>query len=396
MADHRPDRHEYLARVAGHLRLPGPVAADVLEEIDAHIADTTASLIDEGLTPDRGEREALARLGDPGELGDGIRRAQQTRRRLFVAAGYGVIVAVRGFVWGWLFAGAITGLATILATLVLVNMARLTGMFLSGSAWNSWLGVPYVMFAVGYAGYRVPGAMVARSMRRIATLRWPTAIIGGTLVGILTIFGLRMAMDAGTFWILLLAPIAFAVGALLSADGRSGAPVRIRVTWRTVVVAVAMLTLAQSVAGFAMMRPDFSTFTAEPIGPSAYDVLPAGVRTIGGGGTTIDGVTRSLAFDPPVVSSGWSAFRLELWRSDDRGLVASDATAPVRTIDMTPTEPASFTGEMPLPVTRERLTYADAVTALGPDGRRYVLSGPDGGYPSPPWTGTAWEWLTTP
>lgn len=85
MTDQRPDRRAYLASVAARLRLPGPLAEEIIEEVEAHIVDATASLVDDGLAPDRAEREAIARLGDPGELGDGLRRARQTRRRLLSA-----------------------------------------------------------------------------------------------------------------------------------------------------------------------------------------------------------------------------------------------------------------------------------------------------------------------
>lgn len=405
MADPRGDRHTYLARVADRLRLPGPVAAEVLEELEAHIADSAAALTAEGLAPEGAEREALARLGNPGELGDGIRRAKQTRRRLLVAAGHGVLAAIRGFVWGGLFAGAITTLASVLALIVLSTLMRVMDISASGfSTWSSWLTLPYVTFAVGYAGHRVPGAMATRSMRPVSTLQWPVALLGGAAVGAISVLGVRVAMDLGLFWTLVMAPVAFAAGALVSND-RPGTSVRIRVGWRTVVLAVVVLTLGSSALGFATMQVnepgDRYLDRAGPMSPYAGDVLPAGVGTMGGGGSSGGRITQDLIFDPPTVPAGWSSFQLELWREvawvNGQGPWAPDSSGPVVSVPMvTMTDPASFSGELRIPITKQRTTYSIAVTGLGPDGRRYTMYGPDTGFPGTPWVGTAWEWLTTP
>ena len=400
MAYPRNDRHTYLALVADRLQLPGPVAAEVLEELDAHIADSAAALTTEGLTPEQAEREALARLGNPGELGDGIRRAKQTRRRLLVAAGYGVLAAIRGFVWGGLFAGAITTLASVLALIVLSTLMRVMGISTSGfSTWSSWLTLPYVTFAVAYAGHRVPGAIATRSMRPVSTLQWPVALVGGAVVGAISVLGVRVAMDLGTFWTLVLAPVAFAAGALLS-DDRPGTSGRIRVGWRTVVLAVVILTLGSSVLGLATMRinpPDWQpTFvTPEAFGPFAADVLPSDVTIIVGGGTSFDRVERNLAFEPAIVPAGWSGFRLDAWVGDETGNVARGETGPRLATPMVWSGDTEwFAGDLTLPVTKQRTTYVVAVTGVGPDGRRHVFATDTA--TTMQWVGSAWEWLTTP
>ena len=119
MSDPRADRDAYLERVAAQLRLADDDAQDVLEELRGHLAETFAGLLDEGLTTDQAERESIARLGDPGELANGIRRARQTRRRLLAAAGAGVMAGVGSVVWGSILAWALTTVASVVAVIVM-------------------------------------------------------------------------------------------------------------------------------------------------------------------------------------------------------------------------------------------------------------------------------------
>jgi uncharacterized membrane protein len=407
MADLRPDRHWYLARVADHLALPGPVAADVIDEIEAHIADSTAGLIEEGLDPDRAEREALARLGDPGELGDGIRRAKQTRRRLLAAAGYGALAAVNGFIWGWILAAAITFLGLGIAALVVFVIVQALGITTSSPGFlSSGASFPYVAFAFGYAGQRVPTVMATRSLRRPEVFRRPVAIAGGVGIGIVAVFWFRTAIDAGTLVTLLLAPFAFAAGALLDLDARAEASGRIRISGRAVLVAVAVTALASSVIALATLQVnpgDGSHYmnTTEPIGPTADGVLPEGTGTMGGGASYGSVVEREFGFDPPGIPAGWTGFRLEAWLEgpwvEGAGPILPGETAPAASAPMlSNTDPQWLSGELALPPTKAHSTYSIAVTGLGPDGRRYVLSGPETGIPGSAWVGTAWEWLTTP
>ncbi len=406
MADPRSNRHAYLERVAGTLQLPDPVAGDILDELGAHIADTTNGLIEEGLTPEQAEREALARLGDPIHLGDGIRRAKQTRRRLMVAAGFGVVAAVRGFFWGWLFAAAVAVLAGVLATLLISLVVQALGITSSGSSWDSsWLTAPYLLFALGYAGHQVPTAIAARSLRPVRVFRGPVAVVGGGLIGMIAIFGLRLPMDAGTVAILALAGPAFAIGSVAVTGAEDRWAGRIMLGVRSVTIAVLVLTAGYAAVGFATMQVNPGDGlrymdTTETIGPVAYDVLPEATGIMGGGTSSGGVVSREFGFDPPVVPAGWTGFRMEAWREgpwvNGSGPILPGETAPVATAPMSAaTDPGSYSGELVLPVTKSRMSYTIAITGLGPDGRRYVLSGPDTGMPGPAWVGTAWGWLTT-
>jgi uncharacterized membrane protein len=88
VADIRPSDHElYLARVAAALRMPDTTTQEITEELAAHLADASHALVEAGLTTNQADREALARLGNPEDLANGVRRAHQTRRRLATAIG---------------------------------------------------------------------------------------------------------------------------------------------------------------------------------------------------------------------------------------------------------------------------------------------------------------------
>jgi hypothetical protein len=57
------DRDAWLARVATSLDLPGPMAADVVEELAGHLDDASAAWRDAGLDPVDADRRAVRSLG---------------------------------------------------------------------------------------------------------------------------------------------------------------------------------------------------------------------------------------------------------------------------------------------------------------------------------------------
>lgn len=403
MTDQRPDRRAYLASVAARLRLPGPLAEEIIEEVEAHIVDATASLVDDGLAPDRAEREAIARLGDPGELGDGLRRARQTRRRLLSAVGYGAWAAINGLAWSWLFGYVLFVVASVVASLILMATVSAAGMSTSGfSTGSAWVGAGLGLFGLVYAGHRVPIVMAARSRRPAEVLQRPVAVVGAALVGGVAIFGYHGAMDATLVVTLLLAPAAFATGALLVGRIPADASGRIRLRGRSILALIALSTAALLVIGLLAVdrNPDDGLYlaTTRPIG-DAID-LPLDVSYGGGGGDGVGIVGRELSFDG-AVPAGWSDLRLEGWLgqddwSDDRGYLVPGQTAPIVVTPMLAgDDPSWLHAELALPVTKQRRSYVVAVTALDADGRRVVLIGP-GRVEGPPWTGNAWRWLTTP
>jgi hypothetical protein len=402
MSDPRADRDAYLDRVGARLRLPGDEASDVLEELRGHLAESTASLVGEGLTAEQAERESIARLGDPGELADGIRTARQTRRRMLAAAGAGAVAATGGLVWGWLFATAVTVVAAVSSTLIISFALKWLG--LSSSGWQppDILSIPFALFVPGYAAFRMVGAMAERSRRSVASIQRPIALLGGLLLGIVVVFVVRSELDQLKVVSLLASPLGFAGGALLARD-ETAARLR-RLPGRWVVAILVVTTVAFTTAAVATLRINpAGEYTVDDgiarIGPPATDVLGAGWldQQSSTGLGFVSGVT--LMPEPPTLLRGWRDLRLEAWPLVDRDpgtFIDPTADAPAATAPMVRDAFGSYAGQLDLGTSRDRRRYGMATTGIAPDGNRYLLSGPDGPVAVRPWSGTVWEWFTTP
>ncbi|HEX6867791.1 MAG TPA: permease prefix domain 1-containing protein, partial [Candidatus Limnocylindrales bacterium] len=341
MADQRADRRVYLDRVAADLRLPPESTSDVVDELRAHLDDAIAGLEAEGLASALAEREAIARLGDPTTLAVGIRRARQTDRRLLVAAGYGVLAAVRGAFWGYLFAFAIVILAVALSAVAIQVLVTVLDM--EGYSWADMSGlltVPYAVFATGYAGYLVPPVVARHSDRRVADVRWPIAIVGGLVVGLISCFVIRLDMTAMLALALASTPFAFAGGSLLARDDGVERPARIRLDWRTIAIVGTLSAVAISLVAITTLRPlptDGPGTQGElpTTGPWQYPQAADDVQWSSSSGTTATtsyGMTVTFNDGMPV---DWHDLRVEAWPSDDRGIPTPGVEAPVFVVPMT-------------------------------------------------------------
>ena len=83
------DPEDFLREVADGLPFDAAERADILEELRAHVADSTAALEAEGRSPDDARRTAVERLGPPERLAKALTEARRNRRRLLAAAGAG-------------------------------------------------------------------------------------------------------------------------------------------------------------------------------------------------------------------------------------------------------------------------------------------------------------------
>jgi hypothetical protein len=407
MSDPRADRRAYLGRVGDRLGMPPDSKADILEELDGHVAESVAGLIDEGLTPELAEREALARLGDPGELADGIRRARQTRRRLLLATGFGVWAAVGGAFWGYLFAFAVVTVSALFSS-ALVAFA-LQQLQITHSGWDvpsSLMTIPFAAFAAVYAGRNVPPAVSRRSDRPVRAVASPIALAGGLALAVLAIFLVRVPLDPETVVVLLLLPVGFAAGAWTSRDNAT-AKGRIRLRGRWVVTTIVLTTAVLAFVATQTLRIDPDGPSSEPafgferVGPPADQVLGSAVVGVGTSWsgtfwTGEDPFEMELTVDPPAGLSGWRELRLEAWPADDvSSRVNASASAPVVVAPLR-VKDGGWAGRLDLPVAKQRTWFVIFATGIAPDGRHYVLSGPDGPIPSRPWVGSVWEWFTTP
>lgn len=402
MSDPRADRDAFLAQIAGRLRLPDDEARDVLEELRGHLGESVADLVDEGLTAEQAERELIARLGSPGDLADAIRTARQTRRRMLAAAGAGAVAATSGLFWGWLFAASVTTVAGVSATLI-ISFA-LQWLDLSYSGWQppDILSLPFALFVPAFAAHRMVGSVAARSGRAVESIRRPIATAGGILVAIVAVFLVRVELDPLKVITHLATPIGFALGAILTHDTSSMRLRRLPVRWVAAIVIVTILAFTVAAAATLKVNPT-GEYTGDDgaghIAPPATDVLGDGwleqQSSIGLG--FVSGVT--LMPEPPTLLDGWRDLRLEAWSVIDRPygpVIDPMADRPAATMPLVRDEFGSFAAELDLGTSKERTWYLLATTGIAPDGTRYLLSGPDGPVGSRPWSGTVWEWLTTP
>ncbi|HUP55136.1 MAG TPA: permease prefix domain 1-containing protein, partial [Methylomirabilota bacterium] len=308
MSDPRADRDAYLEQVAARLRLPESEAGDVLEELRGHLAESVSDLMREGLTPEQAERGSVARLGNPGELADGIRTARQTRRRMLAAAGAGAVAATSGLFWGWLFAAALSTVAGVGATLI-ISLA-LQWLHLSTPGWQppDILSVPFALFVPGYAGHRLVGAVATASGRSVGSIKRPIAVGGGILVAIVAIFVVSGELDQLSVLTHVAVPIGFAGGAILARDAHSVRLRRLPGRWVAAIVIVTTLTLTAAAAATLRINPNdgYHVDDGEPaIGPPATDVLGDGwldQQTSTGLGF-VSGVT--LTPEPPTLLAEW-------------------------------------------------------------------------------------------
>jgi hypothetical protein len=400
MSDPRADRDAYLDQVAGRLRLPDEEATDVLEELRSHLAESAAGLVGEGLTAEQAERESIARLGNPDALADGIRTARQTRRRMLAAAGAGVIAATSGLFWGYLFAFALTTVAGNVATILISFGLQI--LQLSSPGWQpaaDLLTIPFALFVPGYASHRMVGAVSARSGRPVTSIQRPIALVGAGLLAVAFVFLLRGELNPVKVITALLIPIGFAVGAMLARDGRSARLRQLRGRWVVAIFLIATLVLTIVAAATMEINPP-GEYTVDDgvarIGAPALEVLGDGwlEQSSTGLGFT-SGV--SLTPTPPNLLDGWRDLRLEAWPVVDRvGPIDVVGDHPAVAASMARDEFGSYEAELDVGASKVQRWYVIATTGIAPNGNRYVLTGPDGPVPSRPWTGTVWEYLTTP
>lgn len=401
MSDVRADRGVYLDRVASRLRLPDERARDVLDELEGHLSESTQGFVDQGLTPEQAERQSIARLGDPDALADSLRRAQQTRRRLLAAAGAGVVAAVGSVVWGYLIALVVSIVAGVLSLAIIST--TVSWLQLSVAGWGQWgdeVSIPFAAFVAGYAGRRLVLTVAWKSARRVDAIQRQIALIGGGLLAALVVFGVRDEVDPASIVLLLSMPIGFAVGAMLARDGAAERTRKLPARWLGIAVVVA--TVIGSLMGFATLRinppvPDIVPNEYSTIGPPATDVLGEGWLDQQSSAGFGYGVGVTISPEPMDLLAGWRDVRLEAWPSTNGpGALQLLADHPAATAPMRRGDDGTYTGELDLGTWKEPRWFATVTTGVAPNGKRYVLTGPDGPTASRRWTGTIWEYLTTP
>lgn len=401
---------DYLARVSVGLRLPEPYASEVRDELAAHLADATAALIEEGLTPEQAEREAIARLGSPDVLADALRRAQQTRRRLLAGAAGGVWAAVGHGIGGTILGyGLLVAVGLSIAVLVaVVNHFIRFDWSLDASvpyqAWTTALAAGAMCVGAFLGARRAVQATAARSLRSVREIG-PWWALGGTVVlGLWVLFILRMPLGWPAVAAELLIPPSFAAGATVMIE-RPGPRIRMRHILLAAVVGFVLPVILL----FGASAQVGTTLSAIGSGPYAsademwralhYDLIgrrpPDDIAgAFGAGDYFADGgmIAPYVDVASTVDLSAWRDFRFEAWRrlpddiSPDPNFRAPFATAPAEL------RGTRLQATLRVDRTPGVVYYGLVLTGVGPDGERYLLSGPNGGQTA--FVGTVWDWFT--
>jgi hypothetical protein len=403
------ERTSYLDQLSDRLRLPEPWASDVRAEVASHLDDAIDEGRAAGLDEVAATDEALARLGPPDELADGLRAAHQTRRRLVAGIAGGAAAAVgRGIVgtaFGWMLALALgIGAATLAAAIGRVTGARLDAPSLASATWEGLIGALALTAGAFVAGRAAVRATMARSRRRTRSIAIGWSVAGSVALAAWLLFVFRATLDGLVVAAELLVPPAFVLGATVGAK-RSGPR-----HGRLILLAIAVTSLVGLVGGllavggpigfqleavgggsYASMDELWAAEGFDPLGRPAPDSMQGvlGDRSLG----QSDGVaTMSATVTDAAALRGWTGLALEAWRREPATMaILPGETGPFASA------PAQFEGNqirasVRVDNVRGVDTYAAVLVGVGPDGVRYVLAGPDGLQTH--FVGTITDWLT--
>ena len=410
------ERDAFLQRIADGLPFDEAEKLDILRELAAHLADSTARLEADGLPLDAAERTALDRLGPPERLAVELTRARRTPRRLLAAAGAGTWAAVSGVVYGYLFGVLILVVVSIVTAALAASVVHLFG-----GSWGSLLdNTAMTLLALGVgayaAGLKVTSVVAARAGYHVRAARRVTTALGGALIAGYALVGWSGILTWPDVAILLSLPAWFVVGAWRSTA--AAFPSR---RWRLQILGLMLVIVPLGLVLGAGQQPQSSGSGPSPAGVERIG-LPtpeavAAAQGIESGGGKVGGVESiGTVIRDPAVLAGWRDLRVEAWRGTgavgiDPSLMALDPAArgPFAV------GPAGFEtpGETPrwawgsgnaVPDGSVRLSGSVrvdrspnvtlawvAITGVGPDGRRYIISGPS--FDSTAFNGTAWDWF---
>jgi hypothetical protein len=412
-------RDEFLQRIADGLPFGEAEKLDILRELAGHLADSTTRLEAEGMTLDEAERRALERLGPPERLAAELTQARRTPRRLLAAAGAGTWAAVSGVIYGYVF-----GLLALFAASIVTVLLAASAVHLFGGSWGSLLdATAMTLLALGVgayaAGRKLTPAVATRAGYRVRVARRVTTALGGVLILGYALVGWSGTLTWPAVVILLSLPAWFVVGAWRATD--ASFPSR---RWRLQILGLALVIVPLALVLGMSQQPQSSGSGAwfpngvERIGLPTPAAVAAAQDIRSGRGRAGGMVSIATVVRDPAVLAGWRDLRVEAWRGIskdgvDPGVVPALDPAAHGPLAVMPAgfEPPgqgslgswSSDGSMPegavelsgsVKIDRSpsvSLAWV-ALTGIGPDGRRYIISGPS--FDSTAFNGTAWDWLT--
>ena len=408
----------FLRQVADGLPFDEAEKLDILRELASHLADSTSRFESEGLTLDEAEKRALDRLGPPDRLAVELTHARRTPRRLLAAAGAGTWAAVSGVVYGYLFGLLVLVGASLLTVPLTASLIRLFG-----GSWGSLLDTTAAtLLALGVgayaAGLKVTPVVAARAGYHVRVARRFTTALGGALIAGYALVGWSGTLHWPAVAILISLPAWFVVGAWRATA--AAFPSR---RWRLQITGLALVLVPLGLVLGAGLEPQSSgSGTWSPPGVERIGLpTPAAVaaaQDIGLGSGTVAGiVSMSTVIRDPTILAGWRDLRVEAWRGTgevgiDPTLIALDPAAdgpfavgpvgfrppgeiPIWTWssgNAIPPGSAELGGSVRIDRSPSVTLAWVAITGIGPDGRRYIVTGPS--FESTAFSGTVWDWLT--
>ena len=389
----------YLAEVATRLPLPDGLRAEILEELAAHLSDAVADLVARGYEPAAAEAEALNRLGSPIDLARALLIAHRSRSQVLAAAGAGTWAAIRTGTAGALLGWLLIVLASILGSALVRAVGDRLGLQLDlgwSGGWNSVLtalGLAVGAFLGGAAAVR---AVAQRSGQAPREVRVAVALSGALVLAYLIGVQLKTALNWASVIALTLVPLAFVAGARFEHLRLPNTRI-VGLIVLAGLVAVLGVSLGAAAGGgangyswseeshgYAMIAP----WWQDPAAGTAMD-FPSGQST---GTTGVETVT--LNADSPAVVGRFHDFRLEAWRAEvpqDGWSLVPGQTVPFATAPAT-VDGTAISGTIAFNQTPGVAWAQVVMTAVGSDGRRYLLSasGPE----RTEFYGSVWSWLT--
>jgi hypothetical protein len=400
---------DYLDALRRELPLPQPQRDEAVEEIAAHVADSTADLVARGITPADAERRVIARFGPPDRLADALAAARRERRQLVTAAGVALRVTIGTGLWALIVCWATFVVGSIAITLLARLAAQLIGWsgseLVLGSGANVVMGGLITAIAAYAVGRALPPAVGLAARRRVAVVR-PWILALGCLVSAwIGLFLIEAEYEPISLALTALLPAWFALGVLrpklLPAwfPGNAKAIGLVLVLVATLVVLPLSLIATSANSGTA--PPE--TATSLPHVPSFERIAPLVEPSDSLFATTSSswaGTTQSYSWELEERGAldGWTDVHVEVWAGigpeDVSGITTVDpaVSRPLSRAPVDPSEPGLLTAELELPLSPERDHYLVALIGVDPQGERRLLTQPHDEIGQ--WTGSVWEYLS--
>jgi len=344
---------EYVDRLDAALELSEPSRTDVRSEIRDHLEDSAAEYSRGGHDPDTAALQAIARLGQPEELGRAINREQVSRRRLVEAMGSAGVAALYGAGIGLAFAAFAVLIAPVIAK-VAVSLIAGIGLHLylpyTDEYRSQQLGAAACMAA--YLAARRSTPVIAEISHRSERSIVPLWTLAGALPLLVVALFTPIEMDIASAIAFLGLPVAFAVGTWRRQ--RTGDDL---VSKRGVLQAAALLLVF-------LFPPGIRLWYFQPASPAAQPapVVASDARlSIDLWGGTVQGAN--------VDAAAWRDARIAFWPAIRSGLeVAPDRTAASPTVEIQPGDALTL-GALP----DGPGDWWVVLTAVGNDGVRHTL-----------------------